>query len=61
MFATAFMIRLEEMGDPVESARFASVAPSFGVEQASMGGIPGRETILACMQERPLGAATGEP
>ncbi|WP_437686970.1 PfkB family carbohydrate kinase [Sorangium sp. So ce176] len=61
VFATAFMIRLEETGDPVESARFANVAASFGVEHAGMGGIPGRETILAYMREHPFGAATGEP
>ncbi|WP_438023874.1 PfkB family carbohydrate kinase [Sorangium sp. So ce233] len=61
VFATAFMIRLEETGDPVESARFANIAASFGVEHVGMDGIPGRETILAYMQEHPFGVATGEP
>ncbi|WP_437285939.1 PfkB family carbohydrate kinase [Sorangium sp. So ce406] len=61
VFATAFMIRLEETGDPVASARFANVAASFGVERAGMGGIPGRETILAYMQEHPFGVAPGVP
>ncbi|WP_438015407.1 PfkB family carbohydrate kinase [Sorangium sp. So ce315] len=61
VFATAFMIRLEETGDPVQSARFANVAASFGVEQAGMGGIPCRETILAYMQEHPFEPSTGGP
>ncbi|WP_437731725.1 PfkB family carbohydrate kinase [Sorangium sp. So ce1335] len=61
VFATAFMIRLQETGDPVQSARFANVAASFGVELAGMGGIPGRATILAYMQEHPFEAAPEEP
>ncbi|XXX74507.1 PfkB family carbohydrate kinase [Sorangium sp. So ce134] len=56
VFAAAFVIRLQETGDPVESARFANVTASFGVEHVGMGGIPGRETILAYMQEHPFPA-----
>ncbi|WP_437965656.1 PfkB family carbohydrate kinase [Sorangium sp. So ce260] len=54
VFAAAFMIRLEETGDPVQSARFANITASFGVEHVGMAGIPGRATILAYMQEHPF-------
>ncbi|MGK3986042.1 PfkB family carbohydrate kinase [Sorangium sp. So ce136] len=60
VFAAAFMIRLQETGDPVEAARFANVTASFGVEHEGMTGIPGRETVLAYMQEHPF-VASGEP
>ncbi|WP_437753487.1 PfkB family carbohydrate kinase [Sorangium sp. So ce1389] len=60
VFAAAFMIRLQETGDPVEAARFANVTASFGVEHEGMTGIPGRETVLGYMQEHPF-VASGEP
>ncbi|MGK4001341.1 PfkB family carbohydrate kinase [Sorangium sp. So ce1036] len=59
IFATAFMIRLQETGDPVQSARFANVTASFGVERVGMAGIPSREEVLAYMREHPF-PATGD-
>lgn len=56
VFATAFMIRLEETGDPVQSARFANVTASFSVEQVGMAGIPDRREVLEYMREHPVAA-----
>ena len=47
IFATAFMIRLQETGDQVQSARFANITASFGVEHEGVTGIPSREQVLA--------------
>lgn len=47
IFATAFLIRLQETGDPVHSARFANVTASYGVEHLGISGVPTRETVLA--------------
>lgn len=55
-FATAFIIRLQETGDPVQSARFANVTASFGVEQEGVAGIPSREQVLAYMEAHPFHA-----
>jgi sugar/nucleoside kinase (ribokinase family) len=54
IFATAFMIRLQETGDPAQSARFANITASFGVEAEGVSGIPSREQVLAYMQEHPF-------
>ena len=54
VFATAFMIRLQETDDPVEAARFANVTASFAVEHLGVSGIPSRETVLAYMEEVPF-------
>ena len=54
VFATAFMIRLQETGDPVQSARFANVTASFSVEHPGVSGIPSREQVLAYMAKHPL-------
>ncbi|MDC0741633.1 PfkB family carbohydrate kinase [Polyangium mundeleinium] len=60
VFATAFMIRFQETGDPVEAARFANVTASFGVEAVGVAGIPSRDVVLAYMQENPFrGGAHG--
>ena len=53
-FATAFVIRLQETGDPIQSARFANITASFGVEQEGIAGIPTREQVLAYMVEHPF-------
>jgi len=53
-FATAFIIRLQETGDPVQAARFANVTASFGVEQEGVAGIPSREQVLAYMEAHPF-------
>jgi sugar/nucleoside kinase (ribokinase family) len=54
VFATAFMIRLQETGDPVQSARFANVTASFSVEHPGVSGIPSREQVLAYMAKHPF-------
>lgn len=53
-FATAFLIHFQETGDAVQSARFANVTASFGVEAAGVSGIPDRETVLAYMRTHPF-------
>lgn len=55
-FATAFIIRLQETGDPVQAARFANVTASFGVEKEGVAGIPSREQVLAYMEAHPFAA-----
>ncbi len=55
-FATAFIIRLQETGDPVQAARFANITASFGVEQEGVAGIPSREQVLAYMEAHPFGS-----
>jgi sugar/nucleoside kinase (ribokinase family) len=47
VFAAAFLIRLQETGDPLVSARFANVAASFSVEGRGVTSIPRRATIEA--------------
>jgi sugar/nucleoside kinase (ribokinase family) len=54
IFATAFVVRLQETGDPVHSARFANVTASFGVEKEGVAGIPSREQVFAYMQAHPF-------
>jgi sugar/nucleoside kinase (ribokinase family) len=54
IFATAFVIRLQETGDPVHAARFANITASFGVEAVGVAGIPSREQVLAYMAEHPF-------
>ena len=54
IFATAFMIRLQETGDPVQSARFANITASFGVEHQGVTGIPSHEQVLAYMEAHPF-------
>lgn len=53
-FATAFLIRLQETGDPIQAARFANITASFGVESEGVSGIPGREQVLTYMEEHPF-------
>ncbi len=54
IFATAFLVRLQETDDPVHSARFANVIASYGVEHLGIEGIPSRETALAYMGKFPF-------
>ncbi len=56
IFATAFLIRLQETGDPIQSARFANITASFGVEKEGVAGIPSREQVLGYMAEHPFSA-----
>ncbi|MEA3346443.1 MAG: PfkB family carbohydrate kinase [Chloroflexota bacterium] len=48
IFAAAYLIRLEETGDPWESAQFANCVASFSVEKAGLAGIPTPEQIASC-------------
>ena len=57
-FATAFMIRLQETEDAVESARFANVTASFSVEAKGISGAPDRQLVIDYMAEHPF---TPEP
>ncbi|RIK39771.1 MAG: ribokinase [Chloroflexi bacterium] len=57
VFATAFMIRLQETGDPVQAARFANVTASYGVEAIGVSGIPTREQVLQYMGKHPFDIA----
>lgn len=54
IFATAFMIRLQETDDPIESARFANVAASISVEYVGISGVPTRQEVLDYMTEHPF-------
>lgn len=54
IFATAFLIRLQETGDPLQAARFANITASFGVEHVGVAGIPDREQVLAYMAAHPF-------
>lgn len=54
VFASAFVIRLQETGDPVQAARFANVTASYGVEHLGILGVPTRETVLAYMERYPF-------
>lgn len=54
IFATAFMIRLQETGDPIQAARFANVTASYGVEAEGVAGIPTRAQVMAYMEQHPF-------
>jgi sugar/nucleoside kinase (ribokinase family) len=54
VFATAFLIRLQETGDPLQSARFANITASFNVEQLGVAGIPTRTQVLDYMATHPV-------
>ncbi len=45
VFATAFFIRLQETGDPEQSARFANVAASMALERPGPAGCPSRAEV----------------
>ena len=51
VFTAAFLIRLQETGDPLASARFANVVASFSVEARGVAGIPRRATVEAWLAE----------
>lgn len=54
VFATAFLIRLQETGDPAQAARFANITASFSVEHPGVTGIPTRAQVLAYMDAHPV-------
>jgi 1D-myo-inositol 3-kinase len=45
VFATAFLVRLAETGDPVVAARFAGVVASISIEAPGMDAIPRRAEV----------------
>jgi len=45
VFAAAFLIRLAEVDDPWEAARFANVVASFSVEGQGVSAIPSRSRL----------------
>ena len=57
VFATAFMIRLQETRDPVEAARFANITASYSVEKPGVAGIPERGQVLRYMNQFPFATA----
>lgn len=52
IFTAAFLIYLQETGDPARAARFANIAASFGVEGASYASVPSRAQVEAYLAER---------
>ena len=52
-FATAFLIRLAETGDPADAARFGAAAASLSVGGIGAAAIAGREEIEARMRAHP--------
>lgn len=53
IFATAFLLRLDETGDPLDAARYANVTASFGVEGQGVTGIPSHKRVLEYMALHP--------
>lgn len=53
IFATAFLLRLDETGDPLDAARYANVTASFGVEGRGVASIPTHGEVLAYMERCP--------
>jgi len=51
VFAGAFLVRLQETGDPFEAARFANAAGSFCVQALGITGIPTRAQVEARLEE----------
>ena len=51
VFATAFLIRYRECGDPWEATRFATCAASFIVESEGLANTPDRAMIEARLRE----------
>jgi len=49
VYAAAYLVRLEETGDPWEAAHFANCVASFSVEKPSVTGIPSRQQVEACL------------
>jgi 1D-myo-inositol 3-kinase len=53
VFATSFLLRLAETGDPFIAARFANVAASMSVEATGLDSIPHREQVEAWLEQNP--------
>ena len=55
VFATSFLIRYAETGDPVAAARFANVVASMSVEAAGMDPVPQRARVDAWLAANTVG------
>jgi sugar/nucleoside kinase (ribokinase family) len=53
VFAAAFLVRLDETGDPYQAARFANVAASLSVERAGIESVPERAQIESHLKGTP--------
>lgn len=53
VFAAAFLVRLDETGDPYQAARFANVAASLSVERAGIESAPERAQIESHLKGTP--------
>jgi sugar/nucleoside kinase (ribokinase family) len=53
VFASAFLIRFAETGDPLAAARFATVVASMSVEGAGMATIPDRRRVEDWLSRHP--------
>jgi len=52
VFAAAFLIRMEEHGDPFDAANFANCVASFAVEAPGISGIPTRAQVADRFRSR---------
>lgn len=52
VFAAAFLIRLDETGDPLAATRFAHVVASMSVEAVGLASIPPRSRVDAWLEHR---------
>jgi sugar/nucleoside kinase (ribokinase family) len=53
VFGTAYLVRLHETGDPIESARYASCAAGFSVQAPGVAGIPTRAQVMSRLAQQP--------
>lgn len=51
IFATAFLLRWQETGDPRLAARYANVTASFGIEDKGLSGIPTHHQVMDYLEE----------
>ena len=56
VFATSFMVRYAETGDPFAAARFANIVASMSVEALGMEEIPHRSQVEAWMAAEAAGS-----
>ena len=61
IFAAAYLIHLEETGDPWASARFANCVASFSVEASGLAAIPTPEQIAGCRLQEAFPQSFGGP
>lgn len=52
VFAAAFLVRLEETGDPEQATSFANVAASLSTQEAGVASVPRRHQIEAFMKKK---------